>query len=369
MVLTTDTETPSSPLASAIKTDDMHQLIKECGGGHLQFDQTKPECHSEIIQRVEKITQKYGEFLRCEIFDDAEEGTSINEEQRTSEGLVRQEEEKEEDTTHEEAEKAKESHKKGNDGGGVLGYFWSKREQSPEYIHPNSTVPGKAKLNLVLCGHDEKLKATVSKILRGKPLSVFHRESTLVSVKKEEKIHGRHITVVELPALTKLSEDEVINQTLRCVSLCDSRVHLFLLIIPIGPITDVDKMEIEMIHKIFYSKEHFMVLFTTEFSVDQKVTHFVTSTQSQNIVSLYGTWYSVMGLKDHRSTKQISDLLECIEMINLKPYSLQMYMKAQEKTSRLELEAQISKMDSKIKELQQKIHQEGEWINLLKYSI
>ncbi len=104
MVLTTDTETPSSPLASDIKTDAIHQLIKECGGGHLQFDETKPECHSEIIQRVEKIKRESGEFLRCEIFDDAEEGT-LDKEQSTPEEFARQEEEKEEDTTCKEAEK------------------------------------------------------------------------------------------------------------------------------------------------------------------------------------------------------------------------------------------------------------------------
>ncbi len=36
IVLTTDTETRSSSLASVLKNNAMHQLIKECGGGHIQ---------------------------------------------------------------------------------------------------------------------------------------------------------------------------------------------------------------------------------------------------------------------------------------------------------------------------------------------
>lgn len=171
------------------------------------------------------------------------------------------------------------------------------------------------------------------------------------------KVHGRHITVVELTALTELSGEEVMCQTLRCLSLCDSGVHIFLLIIPVGPLTDEDKIELEKIQKIFYYKEHFMVLFTTDFTVDQSVRNSVITTESQTVVSLYGGHYNVMGLKDHRNSEQISDLLECIESIKTEPYSLQMYIKAQEKRVRHELEEKLSEMEMKIKEKDQ---QEGE---------
>ncbi len=69
----------------------------------------------------------------------------------------------------------------------------------------------------------------------------------------------------------QLSQEEVMCQTLRCVSLCDFGVHSFFLIVPVGPLTDEDKIELEKIQKIFYYKEHFMVLFTTDLTVDQSV--------------------------------------------------------------------------------------------------
>ncbi|KAL1248667.1 hypothetical protein QQF64_021985 [Cirrhinus molitorella] len=59
IVLTTDKETLGFSLASVIKNNAMHQLIKECGGGHIHFDQRQPGCYSEIIQRVEKIKDEY----------------------------------------------------------------------------------------------------------------------------------------------------------------------------------------------------------------------------------------------------------------------------------------------------------------------
>ncbi len=213
---------------------------------------------------------------------------------------------------------------------------------------------------MVLCGRNTKLKASVSDILQGKTSSTRQRESSLVCVKTEVKVHGRHITVVELPALTELSEEEVMCQTLRCLSLCDSGVHIFLLIIPVGPLTDEDKIELEKIQKIFYYKEHFMVLFTTDLTVDQSVRNSVITTESQTVVSLYGGHYNVMGLKDHKIFEQISNLLECIESIKTEPYSLQMYIKAQEKRVRHELEDKLSEMEMKIKELEQKVQQEGE---------
>ncbi|XP_048036173.1 interferon-induced very large GTPase 1-like isoform X2 [Megalobrama amblycephala] len=115
-------------------------------------------------------------------------------------------------------------------------------------------------LNVVLCGSNRTLKSSISNLI----LNQRDRRSELSSecVKLEGEVHGRPITLVELPALTRLSQKEVMRQALRCVSLCDPGVHVFLLIIPDGPLTDEDKTETEEIQKIFSSKinNHIMVL-------------------------------------------------------------------------------------------------------------
>ncbi|KAL6460932.1 hypothetical protein MHYP_G00308980 [Metynnis hypsauchen] len=74
-------------------------------------------------------------------------------------------------------------------------------------------------------------------------------ESSSVCVRREGEVCGRLVKLVEMPALynTQLSEEEVMQETLHCVSLCDPGVHAFLLIIPEGRLTDEDKGEMEKI--------------------------------------------------------------------------------------------------------------------------
>ncbi|XP_058617866.1 GTPase IMAP family member 8-like isoform X4 [Onychostoma macrolepis] len=238
---------------------------------------------------------------------------------------------------------------------------------SPELDRPNMSTTGKTKLNMVLCGNNPTLKNSVSKIFRG-VTSKPRKEGSKVCVIKEVKIHGRQISVTELPALSRLSEEEVMRETLRCVSLCDPGVHQFILITPVTPLTNEDRAEMEKIKGIFNSQEHFMVLFITELTVDQSVTDFVESTESQRIVSLYGSWCSVTGLKDQRNSQQILKILDVIDSMKTEPYSLQMYLRAPEKRVRHDLQEKLRVRDNEIKELQQKIKTlapEGVKLNLV----
>ncbi|XP_050958216.1 uncharacterized protein LOC127159442 [Labeo rohita] len=220
----------------------------------------------------------------------------------------------------------------------------------------------KQKLNLVLCGCDSTLKVSVSKLLRGKKIKPSHQRAISEEcVKREERIHGHVISLLELPALTRLSEEEVMRQTLNCVSLCDPGVHVFLLIVPAGPLNNDERAEIEKIQKIFYSRDHFMVLFTTELIIIKKVTNFVESNpELQRLISRCGGQYRVMGFNEPENSRQIPDLLDYIENLKTEPYSLQMYVKARENRARHELEEQHKKeMQNKIKELQEMVQSEG----------
>ncbi|XP_048035375.1 GTPase IMAP family member 8-like [Megalobrama amblycephala] len=224
---------------------------------------------------------------------------------------------------------------------------------------------GKHKVNLVLCGSDSTFKISVSRLLQGKKLKPsYERVRSEECVKREVKIHGHLISLVELPALSRLSEEEVRRQTLRCVSLCDPGVHVFLLIIPAATLNNDERSEIEKIQKIFDSREHFMILFTTELIVIKRVTTFVQSSpESQRLISRCGGQYRVIGLNEPGNSRQIPELLEYIENMKIEPYSLQMYVKAQENRVRCELEEQnkkeMSEMENEIKESQGKFQSEG----------
>ncbi|KAL0198987.1 hypothetical protein M9458_007527, partial [Cirrhinus mrigala] len=84
-----------------------------------------------------------------------------------------------------------------------------------------------------------------------------------------------------------------------------------------------------------------------------------SSTESQSLISRCGGQYRVMGLNEPENSRQIPELLDYIENMKTEPYSLQMYVKAQENRIRHELEEQHKKepkrMEDEVKELKQKI--------------
>ncbi|KAL1251936.1 hypothetical protein QQF64_019732 [Cirrhinus molitorella] len=339
IVVTTDEEINGfmSP-AFDITDNAICDLIKECGGGCLQFDKGNPGWRSQLFRRTEEtLKEESEEFPICNFYED-EGRTSEDEDQSRSGGSVRGDDE-EKKHSH-----LKESTKTTSDG--------------------EVTMTWKPKLNIVLCGINPTLKISVSKMLRG-ATSKSQKVKSKVCQKREGTIHGRQISVLELPALTRLSEEEVIRETLRCVSRCETGVHVFIIIIPVSPLTVENRAEMEKIKGIFCSQEHFIVLFVNKLTVDQSVADFVEYTKSQ---SLYGSWCSVMGLKDQRTSQQISDLFDRIESMKSEPYSLQMYMRAPEKRVRHELEKKLRVKDSEIKELQKKIKTldpEGVKLNLV----
>ncbi|KAI7789317.1 putative early endosome antigen 1-like [Triplophysa rosa] len=280
IVMTTDQQTHSSIPPSVIINEFINHLTKECGGGHLQFDERQPDWRSKVLRRVDDILKK-----ECEEF------------------LI-------------------------------------------------SPVSGKSNLNVVLCGNDGQMKVTVSKILRGKPkMHLDQRESSSVCVKKEEKVHGRQICVVELPALTQLSDEEMIQETFHCLSLCYPGVNVFLFI-PVGPLNYGEKAEIEKIQKIFGSRDHFVILFTAKLAVEGPETDFVKS-WSEPLNNLCGGRHKV--LKEHGKSKQIPDLLDYIENMKTEPYSLQMFVRARE----MRYEKKLKRMENEIKVLKEKIKADG----------
>ncbi|XP_048034529.1 E3 ubiquitin-protein ligase TRIM39-like isoform X6 [Megalobrama amblycephala] len=106
-----------TPIHTLVLTDEreinsncIHQLIKECGDEHLQFDERKSGLHSEILERVEKILKENQvQFLISDLCEEAEEETPEDGEKRRSGGSVTAEEEGEFD--HEDDGKIKQRNK------------------------------------------------------------------------------------------------------------------------------------------------------------------------------------------------------------------------------------------------------------------
>ncbi len=124
------------------------------------------------------------------------------------------------------------------------------------------------------------------------------------------ELDGRLISLLELPALfnTHLSEEEVMRQTLRCVSLCHPGVHVFIFIIPDAPLNNEDKAEIEKIQKIFSSRinKHIMIL------IKQNPEHQTAelNEETQSVIERLGGRYQFIDLNT-----QVSVLMEKLEQM------------------------------------------------------
>ncbi|KAL6460945.1 hypothetical protein MHYP_G00309110 [Metynnis hypsauchen] len=154
------------------------------------------------------------------------------------------------------------------------------------------------RLNLVVCGSDGAVKSSVSDLILGQREP--SPESSSVCVRREGEVCGRLVTLVEMPALynTQLSEEEVMQETFRCVSLCDPGVHAFLFGVHEGPLTDEDKAEIEKIQKIFGLRlnKHIIFLITETQQKEAKLdeaTKSTTETYNGQICVLHSNKVSV----------------------------------------------------------------------------
>uniref|UniRef100_A0A8C1XN28 AIG1-type G domain-containing protein n=1 Tax=Cyprinus carpio TaxID=7962 RepID=A0A8C1XN28_CYPCA len=279
IVLTTDEETRGLMSLSYESTNNaIHDLIKECGGEHLQFDTVNTRWRSELFRRTEDILKKeHEEFLLCNMYEDGGDGSSVDGDLSRSGASVRGEDEDSE---------LKESTKTASDEG------------DPEGV----------KLNLLVCGSNRELKSFISNLI----LKQSERRSELSSecVRRDVELDGRLISLVELPALfnTQLSEVEVMRQSHRCVSLWHPGVHVFILIIPDAPLNNEDRAEIEEIQRIFSSRVNKHIMILRKQNSEHQTAEFNEETQS--VIERFGGRHHLIGLNT-----QVSELMKKLKQM------------------------------------------------------
>ncbi|XP_054483494.1 LOW QUALITY PROTEIN: GTPase IMAP family member 8-like [Anoplopoma fimbria] len=109
----------------------------------------------------------------------------------------------------------------------------------------------KPSLNLVLCGRTGSGKTSAAKAILGQT-ELHSVSNSSECVKHQGEVCGRWVSLVELPALYGKPQEAVMEESLRCISLCDPEgVHVFILVLPVGPLTDEDKGELQTIQNTF----------------------------------------------------------------------------------------------------------------------
>ncbi|XP_074495695.1 GTPase IMAP family member 8-like [Sebastes fasciatus] len=182
-----------------------------------------------------------------------------------------------------------------------------------EIIRPKSGHM-KPSVNLVLCGRRGAGKTSAAKAILGQT-ELHPVSSSSECVKHQGEVCGRRVSLVELPALYGKPQEAVMEESFRCISLCDPEgVHAFILVLPVGPLTDEDKGELKAIQNTFSSpvNDFTMILFTVESdpTAPAVVTFLKENKEIQELCQSCGGRYVVLNIKDQQ---QIPELLEDVE--------------------------------------------------------
>ncbi|KAK2838153.1 hypothetical protein Q5P01_015365 [Channa striata] len=173
-------------------------------------------------------------------------------------------------------------------------------------------------LNLVLCGRRGSTKTSAAKSILG-PTELHSASNSSECVINQGEVCGRRVSLVELPALYGKPQETVMEESFRCVSLCDPEgVHAFILVLPVGPLTDEEKGELETIQNTFSSRvnDFTMILFTVDSDpTAPAVVNFLQENKEiQDLCQSCGGRYVVLNVKD---TVQGFEILKCVDKIRL----------------------------------------------------
>ncbi|XP_034534809.1 CAP-Gly domain-containing linker protein 1-like isoform X1 [Notolabrus celidotus] len=199
----------------------------------------------------------------------------------------------------------------------------------------------KPALNLVLWGRRGAGKTSAAKAILGQT-GLHSASSSSECVKHQGEVCGRRVSLVELPALSGEPLETVMKESLRCVSLCDPEgVHAFILVLPVGPLTDEDKGELKMIQDTFSSRVNAftMILFTVE--SDPTAPAVVKFVKKNKEVQSCGGRSFVLNIKDQQQIPELLDTVEKMRLYKDKPcsYTTETFAHAQtEKISTLQAE-------------------------------
>ncbi|XP_078107638.1 GTPase IMAP family member 8-like [Sander vitreus] len=179
-------------------------------------------------------------------------------------------------------------------------------------------MTSKPPLNLVLCGRLETWKMSAANAILGdRKCGPFAKSSECV--KKQGEVCGRWVSLVELPALYGKPQKAVMEELSRCITLFDPEgIHAFILVLPVGPLTDEDKKELETIQDTLSSRVNDFTMILVPVESDRNspaVVRFLKENMHiQELLQSCGERYIVFDLRDKQ---QVFNVLHAVEKMRV----------------------------------------------------
>ncbi|KAI9519075.1 hypothetical protein NQZ68_032130 [Dissostichus eleginoides] len=205
-----------------------------------------------------------------------------------------------------------------------------------------ATASSVSELRVVLLGNSWAERSSVGNFILGDTVfntSEPYRCLKVVSnssecVKHQGEVCGRRVSLVELPALCGKPQEKVLEESFSCISLCDPEgVHAFILVLPVGPLTDEDKGEIETLQNTFSFRVNDFTLILSTVESDPTapaVVNFLKKNKDlQELRQSCGGRHVVLNIKDQQ---QIPELLFAVQEMRGKgsrSFTKDMFTKAQ----------------------------------------
>ncbi|KAK7896840.1 hypothetical protein WMY93_022165 [Mugilogobius chulae] len=192
----------------------------------------------------------------------------------------------------------------------------------------------KMSLNLVLCGRRGAGKTSAADSILGQRSSPENSSSECI--KRQRELHGRWLSIVEMPSLYNKPYETAMEQCFNSISLCDpDGVHAFVLVLPVGPLTDEDKSEFKILQDILGPRVDVftVVLFTVESDPSAEAyTEFVTQNKDlQQLCQNSSGRYIIFNIKNQQQIPHILDEVQTLTKTKNMPlsYTKQMFVQTQ----------------------------------------